>query len=205
MGVPHLSKDKQLRRLIAMEAARLMAEHGIKDYYTAKRKAAAQFNHRDTGNMPGNAEIEAALAEYQRLFRADTQPQHLKQLREAALHAMQLFSGFNARLVGSVLSGTAHAHSDINLHLFAATAEDVGLFLMQENIPYETTQRHVRLANESPPIAYPAYRFLAGDTAVELTVFPWDGTRQSPRSPVDGKPMQRATLPALVKLLDEMT
>lgn len=200
-----MSKDKQLRRLIAMEAARLMAEHGIKDYYTAKRKAATQFNSRNTSNMPGNEEIEAALAEYQRLFQADTQPQHVQQLRAAALHVMQLFSEFDAHLVGSVLSGTAHAHSDINLHLFAATAEDVGLVLLQENIPYETTQRYLRLAKEGSPLAYPGYRFIAGDTVIELTVFPQDGLRQTPRSPVDGKPMQRASRATVARLNGDVT
>jgi len=190
-----------MRQLIAMEAARLMAEHGIRDYYAAKRKAAEQLGAAETQNIPGNDEIEQALAEYQRLFQADKQPQRLRQLRETALHAMRFFGQFHARLVGPVLSGTAHDYSTISLHLFADAPQEIGLFLEQENIPFETHEHHLRLSGDAQAIGYPAYRFMAGETVLELTVFPVNGLRLAPRSPVDGRPMQRAALPAVEKLL----
>ncbi|MCE3286298.1 MAG: hypothetical protein K0R70_2554, partial [Steroidobacteraceae bacterium] len=43
------------------------------------------------------------------------------------------------------------------------------------------------------PVSYPAFRFVAGRQTVDAVVFPLDGIRQSPCSPVDGKPMRRAT------------
>jgi hypothetical protein len=190
-----------MRQRIAMEAARLMAEHGIKDYYTAKKKAAAQLGAPDTQNMPRNDEIELALSNYQRLFQAETQPQHLKQLREEAVQAMRFLQRFDPRLVGSVLSGTAHAHSEINLHVFTDAQEDLALFLMQEDIPFEASERYLRLDAGAEGVSCPVYRFMAGDTVVDLTVFPEKGIRQAPRSPLDGKPMQRVTLPVLAKLL----
>ena len=46
-----------------------MAEHGIGDFLAAKRKAAERLGVEDGAAMlPKNSEIEAALAEYQRLF-----------------------------------------------------------------------------------------------------------------------------------------
>ena len=39
------------------------------------------------------------------------------------------------------------------------------------------------------------------DTRVEATVFPIDGVRQAPISPVDGKPMRRVDRNALLALL----
>ncbi len=196
------TKDQQMRLRLAQEAARIIEEEGIRDFHSAKRKAAAHLGATDTRNMPSNTEIEQALIEYQRLFKADTQPNHLRELREAALHALRFFTRFHPRLVGSVLSGTANAHSDVNLHLFTDVPEDVALFLMQEGIPYDTGERRLRLSN-GDSANYPVYRFLAGDTRLDLTVFPIDGERQAPRSPVDGKPMRRAGLAAVEELLKD--
>jgi hypothetical protein len=196
------TKDQQMRLRLAQEAARIIEEEGIRDFHSAKRKAAAHLGATDTRNMPSNTEIEQALIEYQRLFKSATQPNHLRELRQAALHALRFFTRFHPRLVGSVLSGTANAHSDVNLHLFTDVPEDVAVFLMQEGIPYDTGERRLRLSN-GDSANYPVYRFLAGDTRLDLTVFPIDGERQAPRSPVDGKPMRRAGLAAVEELLKD--
>lgn len=182
-----------MRTRIAQEAARIMAEDGVQDFYAAKRKAAQQLGVPDTRNMPRNQEIETALQEYQRLFHADKQTSHVRALREAAVQAMRFLDVFRPRLVGSVLSGTAGRHADINLHLFADTPEEVSLFLMDQNIPFQPSQKRLRL-NRDTWEDFPAYEFLAGDYMVELVVFPLEGRREAPRSPVDGRPMQRARL-----------
>ena len=196
-------RDKRMRQHLALEAARLIAEHGIADYYAAKRKAAQQLGAPDTRNMPSNQEIEQALQEYQRLFKAASQPQWLKQLRAATRHFMGVFEAFQPRLVGSVLSGTAGEHSDVNLHLFTDSTEEVGFFLMQEGIPFETGERWLRPDNAAPPERFPTYRFMAEEVVMDLTVFPLVGIRQAPRSAVDGRPMQRASLAAVTKLSEE--
>jgi hypothetical protein len=196
------TKDQQMRLRLAQEAARIIEEEGIRDFHSAKRKAAAHLAATDTRNMPSNTEIEQALIEYQRLFKSTTQPNRLRELREAARHALRFFTRFHPRLVGSVLSGTANAHSDVNLHLFTDVPEDVAVFLMQEGIPYDTGERRLRLSS-GDSANYPVYRFLAGDTRLDLTVFPIDGERQAPRSPVDGKPMRRAGLAAVEELLKD--
>jgi hypothetical protein len=46
-------------------------------------------------------------------------------------------------------------------------------------------------------------RFEVDDQAVEATVFPTDGIRQAPVSPVDGKPMKRANTFEVQALLDD--
>jgi hypothetical protein len=191
-----------MRVRIAQEAARLMSEEGIQDFYAAKRKAAQHLGAPDTRNMPRNQEIEAALHEYQRLFMADQQADQLRALRETAMQAMQFLADFQPRLVGSVLSGTAGLHADVNLHLFADTPEEVSLFLMDNNIPFESSVRRLRVAREQWE-EYPAYQFMAGDYPVELVVFPASKWREAPRSPVDGKPMQRARIEELEVLLME--
>jgi hypothetical protein len=42
---------------------------------------------------------------------------------------------------------------------------------------------------------------MQGDAEIEATVFPVDGVRQAPISPVDGKPMKRASVRTVEDLL----
>ncbi len=196
------NKDKQMRQRIAMEAARILADSGLSDFHAAKRKAAVRLGAPDTRNLPRNTEIEQALVEYQRLFQGETQPSRLRQLRESAREAMRFFADFQPRLVGPVLSGSANGHSEVQLHLFAGAAEDVVFFLMDQNIPFKESEKRLRYSRDDSA-TFPVYRFVAGEVAIELTVLPLDGLRQAPRSPVDGRPMQRATLSVVEGLLAE--
>jgi hypothetical protein len=193
-------RNGNLRRALAQEAARIMAEHGIHDFLTAKRKAAQKFGVTDEGGLPRNIEIEEALAEYQRLFGGDSHEQTLQEQRRAALQAMRHLSRFEPRLVGPVLSGTATAHADIQLHLFADRSETVMLQLMDQGIAHEVTERRFRMGADRT-LAYPGLRFAVDNQPVEATVFPLDGIRQAPVSPVDGKPMKRANTSELASLL----
>ncbi len=189
-----------MRLRLAQEAAQILLQNGSRDYYSAKRKAALHLGAADTRNMPSNSEIESALQEYQRIFRADTQPLELRRLREAALQAMQFFRDFNPRLVGSVLRGTADEHSVVTLHVVAAAVEDIDLFLLQYKIPFDMAEKRVRFQADLIQIL-PVYRFMAEDVPIEMVIFPQDGPRQPPLSPLDNKPMQRADIQALEKLV----
>lgn len=193
-------RTENLRLALAQEAARVMAEHGIRDFLAAKRKAAERFGVIDSAVLPKNTEIEAALAQYQRLFAPESHAQSLRTQRHAALQAMRCLADFAPRLVGSVLSGTATAHCDVQLHLFADSAEAVLLKLMDRSIPHEVTERRVKMS-VARVLALPAVRFVIAEQPVEATVFPADGIRQAPVSPVDGKPMRRANLAEVEALI----
>ncbi|HEY8682306.1 MAG TPA: hypothetical protein VIM06_03985, partial [Rhodanobacter sp.] len=89
----HAHDRLQRNRLrIAQEAARLMSEHGIRDFHHAKLKAAERLGILDTQALPRNLEIEQALREHQRLFLASSQPELLRQRREAAVEAMRFLA-----------------------------------------------------------------------------------------------------------------
>ena len=193
-------RSENLRRALAQEAARIMAEHGIRDFLVAKRKAAERFGVVDNAVLPKNTEIEEALAEYQRLFGGETHLESLQEQRRVALIAMRRLRQFEPRLVGSVLSGTATEHSEVQLHLFADRPESVAIKLMDEGIPHEITERRVKM-NAERVLAVPGLRFELDDQPIEATVFPTDGIRQAPVSPVDGKPMRRANVIELEALL----
>lgn len=195
-------RAEHLRRAVAQEAARIMAEHGVDDYGLAKRKAAERLGATDIAVLPRNAEIEAALADHHRLFEAATHSSTLTDLRRTALHAMRLLRKFEPRLVGPVLSGTASAHSEINLHLFAEGSEAVVLHLMDNDVPHQVAERRLRYEPDRI-VLYPVVQFVAGDRPIDAVVFPVNGIRQSPSSAVDGKPMRRADAPEVDALVEQ--
>jgi hypothetical protein len=190
-----------LRRALAREAARIMSEHGIGDFLQAKRKAAERLGVHDVAVLPKNVEIEAALREHQRLFGGDSHDHSLREQRRTALGAMRLLREFQPRLVGPVLNGTATAHSEINLHLFADRSESVAIRLLEIGVRHEFHERRVKMDAERS-LTYPALRFEADGRIVDATVFPIDGIRQAPYSPVDGRPMRRADAREVGELLE---
>ena len=191
MTRPRSIRGDDLRRALAQEAARLMFEHGVDDYGFAKRKAAERLGATDVASLPKNAEIDVALAEYQRLFAADTHADTLAEQRRVALDAMEMLEQFEPRLVGPVLAGTATPHQEISLHVFSDSPEAVSLRLLDDRIQYRIAEHRVRM-NAERVLQLPVVQFSVYDIPVEATVFPKDGIRQSPLSPSDGKPMRRA-------------
>lgn len=187
------TRSDHLRSAVAQEAARLMAEHGIQDYLTAKRKAAERYGVFDGALLPKNTEIEAALMSHQRLFGGPQHAHSLQEQRRGAVEAMRLLEKFDPRLVGPVLSGSATEHADIQLHLFCDSAEIVCMHLLDNRYEYEVFERRVRMS-PSREVLVPTVRFDLGPGRVEAFVFPPDGIRQAPASPVDGRPMRRADL-----------
>ena len=194
--------DDRARRVLAQEAARIIVEQGIDDYRAAKLKAAERLGMSGRGALPGNTEIESAVAEHLQLFGREHHLDLLRTLREAALAAMDLLSGFTPRLVGPVLNGTANVNSPINLHVFADSAELVALRLQEHSVSYRPFERRLKSRRDRTE-TFAAFRFVQNEAAIEATVFPVDGVRQAPISPVDGKPMQRANASAISKLLSE--
>ena len=193
-------RTRERRHRLAHEAARLMAEGGMRDYHQAKLKAADRLGIHDDASLPRNREIEEALREYQRLFLGDGHNSALRVRREAALRALEFFDGFDARLVGPVLDGTSDAHSPVHLHVYADDADAIPRFLDEAGIPAEARNRHVRLdrAREGD---FPVWLFSAEDLTFDLLVLPEDALRQAPLSGIDEKPMRRASRAQLRELL----
>lgn len=194
----------QLRRRVALEAARLISEHGIRDYQLAKRKAARHVGVSEDGYLPRNREIEDALREHQRLFRAEEQAQALQARREAARSAMQFLDRFEPRLVGPVLDGTADTHSPVTLHVFDDSPERVAGFLHDHGIAFET-RAHTFRVDRQRSAEYPVLLFDADGVAIDVTVFPHDALRQAPLDRSGEHPQQRASLAVLDAMLAENT
>ncbi len=194
------TRTRERRQRLAHEAARLMAEGGIRDFHQAKLKAASRLGIHDDASLPRNREIEDALREYQRLFAGKAHTAGLRQRREAALRAMEFLSGFSPRLVGPVLEGTADATTPVHLHVHSDDPDAVTRWLEDHRVPAESRERRLRMDRERVADV-PVWVFSAEELGFDLTVLPHDALRQAPLSSVDEKPMKRVSIAQLRQLL----
>ena len=196
----HPADTDQIRQHIAEAAARIMAEEGVSDFHAAKRKAADRLGVPESKHLPGNDEVHNALQLYLQLFHSGQLSQNLQRLRQLAAEGMHFLAKFDPRLVGSVLSGAVTAATEIQLHITADSPEEVGFWLDEHHIPYEQSDRRLRFGGDRHE-TFPAYRFTADEIAVELCIFDRRNGRETPLSPVDGKPMKRANLKEVESLV----
>ena len=193
------SRRRATRQRIAYEAARLMATQGIEDSREATRRAARALGGVDGHDLPEHAEVIAQLRDYQRLFFAESQPQALRGKREAALEAMAFLAGFEPRLYGAVLDGSAGADASVRLQVFAEDPDAFARFLQDQGWPVQEASERVQLRRNEQR-SFTAWRFVAGGVPLEIVALPPALLRQAPLGP-DGRPMARASASALRALL----
>jgi len=196
--------DDLLRERITQEAARIMAEEGVQDYAAAKRKAAARLNQAENRHLPSNREIESALAEYLRLFHSRELTATLERLLHVAVNAMRMLAPFEPRLTGSLLNGVATPYTEVQLQVFPDDPEQISVHLHDHGIPFQEDMRRLRFGGDRQDTV-PVFRFMAGDTALEISVLPRTGLREAPLSPVDARPMKRANLKEVERLAHDAT
>jgi hypothetical protein len=116
---------------------------------------------------------------------------------------MELLAPFAPFLVGSVLSGSVTERSDIDLHLFAESLEEVEEHLQGEGVQFDCEVVTVRTGggfHEYPHV------YLEGDgIVIECTVYPRAERRSAPRSSITGRPMARADAQKLRRIIGELT
>ncbi|MHB8352952.1 MAG: hypothetical protein ACYDCF_00720 [Burkholderiales bacterium] len=191
-------KRNHHREHLAYLAARIMAEDGTQDYSSAKRKAARQAGAPSTQQLPDNREIDAALRSWQALYQRDTREPVLRELRQAALAAMKLLEPFNPWLTGSVLSGTAGLHSDINLQLFTDDGKALELFLLSQQWDYQVGDRRIRIGDRV--VEASVISFVMQEIAVNATLLPLDLQRITQKTG-DGRPVERASMAQVATLI----
>jgi len=187
--------------MLAQEAARIIVDQGVRDYRLAKLKAAERLGFNSRGSLPRNAEIERAVGEHLQLFGRESHADFLYIMRQVAISAMELLKSFAPRLVGPVLNGTADPNSAVNLHVFADSPELVAIALTDMDISYRPYERKLRSRRDNAE-TFAGFQFMHEDTSVEATVFPIDGIRQAPLSPINGKPIVRADAKTISALLE---
>lgn len=183
-----------------------MFEEEVSEYRDAKRKAARRFGPEKAlslgSHLPSNAEIHEELQRLIGIYEEEVLPERLIHLRLAALRQMELLDQFRPYLVGSVLSGAVTERSDIDLHLFAGSCEEVEEYLQQEGIPFEKEVVTIRHGGEF--VDY-SHIYLEDDGAVvECTVYPLEDIHRIPKSSITGKPMERANAKKLKRVIEDM-
>ncbi len=189
--------------MIAREAARLMYEEGVREYRDAKRKAARRFGPEKVlslgSHLPSNAEIHAELERLIGMYEEEIHPERLLNMRLMALGYMEMLAPFRPFLVGSVLSGAVTEGSDIDIHLFADSAEEVEEFLRERGIPFESETVSVRRGGEF--LEYPHIYLENAGVEIECSVYPPEDIHRIPKSSITGKHMERADEKKLRKII----
>ena len=203
MARKRTGESERARQVVAQEAARLIVDHGIRDYRIAKQKAAERLGVIGRGSLPGNTEIEAAVSDHLQIFGGESHDDLLRLMRTAALSAMELLNDFSPRLVGPVLAGTADENSSVNLHVFADSPEMLAMEIGDMGIQIRPYERRLK-TRRGQVETYAGFEFNHQNEMMQATVFPVDGIRQAPMSPIDGKPMRRADKDAVQELLEHV-
>jgi hypothetical protein len=188
-------RDAQDRARIADLAARLIVEHGITDWSLAKRKAVRQLLLPERTGLPGDEEIEAALAAHHALFGAEEHAGTLREQRKEALRWLRALADFDARLVGGVAAGWATAHSDIRIELVADDSKAVELALINGNVAYRVAP--------GPQNAAPELLIDTRAGGVRLIVRTRFAARQRPRRDRRSADEARLDAEAVAELLEK--
>lgn len=196
-----------LRALVAAEAARLMYEEEVKQYFTAKRMAARRLLGRTEGkrvrfrpaDLPSNGEIRDALLALAERTEGEDRTRRLREMRLLALQALRALAPLSPRLIGSVSTGHIRRGSDVDIQVFADHEELVERHLRQLGWAFETERVTIQKGGEIREYLH----FHVADTfPIEITVYPLRDLRIRPRSSTDGKPIVRFTAAALEKLIE---
>ncbi|MFD0914613.1 hypothetical protein [Methylophilus luteus] len=197
-----------LRQEIAQSAARLMFEEGISDYARAKRKAVKLLGIQQDAPLPTNAEIDSALREYHALYADEADAAHLLDLRQAALLTMQLLQKFNPHLTGPVLDGTAGPYADTDIHVFAESAKELEIYLLNQNIPYHGDEQHYRMSDRPGKQKHELVRKRVPVLLVEtrfgtqrISIFEADDIRSAPRKNGEKSGIHRMNLAQLSEMV----
>ncbi len=192
--------SERARLVVAQEAARIIVDQGVRDYRLAKQKAVERLGVNGRGALPGNSEVEAAIADHLQIFGGEEHADMLRMMRTTALSAMELLADFSPRLVGPVLAGTADENSAVNLHIFTDSPEMVAMQIGDMGLRFKPYERRLK-SRRGQVETYAGFEFRHQHESIQATVFPVDGIRQAPMSPIDGKPMKRADVDAVQSLV----
>ena len=197
-----VTKFEQVRRMVAAEAARIMATEAQSSFRIAKQKAAHRLGAGAETALPSNVEVERALRDYQAFYGGEKHLDHLIGLRCAALRAMRLLEPFHPRLVGPVLDGTADEYARVMLHVFNDPPDAVAVHLLDKGLDFSSEQRRIRWHDGGYRLV-PLLVVHSRDTEIELALFACVDLRQAPPSPIDGRPLKRAPMTEVECLLAE--
>ncbi len=190
-----MKKDAQ--KLVAQAAARFMVDGLESEYLGAKERAVLMLGLGSQTRLPSNRQIREYIGLLTREELGGSEvDRRLKEMRLIAEDIMMALADFDPFLIGSTLSGEIHSASDVDLHAYGDDSDQIKEHLLDwgfEGVEEEFVEnrkgRFVHL------------RWLERGYPVEITVYPLSWRELTPYSSVTGKPMKRANLAGLRRLL----
>jgi len=203
-----MKKLSTLRYELAQEAARLMYEEGVSQYFNAKRMAAKRLLGKGVGkrlnyrprDLPSNGEIQAALKRHIEFHEAERHFDRLFAMRIVAVETMEKLPDFRPRLIGSVSTGHVRDGSDIDLHVFTDDIEKLFVHLAALHWRFEHEEVAIYKGGK---VQYFTHVYLFNHFPIELSVYGEYDIRAMQRSSTDGKPIKRMKLKAVYQLLEQ--
>lgn len=200
--------NAQFRQLLVREAARLMYEENIKQYHTAKWRAAKNLLSRGgikmckvrTRDLPSNGEISLAVYQMAQMHEGGTLTRRLFSMRITALDIMENLASFSPRLIGSVSTGRIKKTSDIDFHIFTDSLEVLENRLEQLSWDFEKETVTIRSGGKFREFTH---LYVDHEFPMELSVYPANEIRARGRSSTDGKPIDRLSYERLLGLIEE--
>jgi hypothetical protein len=190
-----MKKDAQ--KLVAQAAAQFMVDGLESEYLGAKERAVLMLGLGSQTRLPSNRKIRECIALLTREELGGTEvDRRLKEMRLIAEEIMMALDEFDPFLIGSTLSGEIHTASDVDLHAYSDHSDllkehliEWGFEGVEEEFVENRKGRFVHL------------RWMESGYPVEVTVYPLSWRELTPFSSVTGKPMKRADLAGLRRLL----
>ena len=188
-----------LRRSLRYEAARIMADEGVRDFRIAKEKACSRLGVSTHRAIPTNLEIENALEEQLSIFRSDRDIER-KQYLETALSIMNLVSEYSPKLTGAAVTGVITSVRPVEVHVFPSTVEEVCELLYEADVPYDQIQKRKRFTGKRFD-NIPGFEWTVAEVDVELFCF-LPEMPYPPLSPITGKPIRSISQKKVKRLLE---
>ena len=194
------------QRRLALEAARLMIDRVETEYLHAKERAILLLGLPYNTPYPTNKQIKAYIG---KLTRQQMGPEamaaRVRKMRELAEEIMTVLEDFDPYLIGSTLSGQIRDSSDIDLHVYCHHHDEVKERLITfgydgveeeyvENV--KGTFVHLRWLEQPDEQADGKKPF-----PIEITIHNWSQRGEVFISSITGKPMKRADLAKVRRLL----
>ena len=135
--------------------------------------------------MPDNLQVEDEVRRYQALFFDPARAANLQQLRRTALEVMEQLAEFQPYLTGAVLNGTAGEHDAIHLQLFADSAKEVEIWLLNRNVDIDISETPHFKGGRHDPVE--TVSFLWHKEAVYAELYEEDDLRGALKPRADGR------------------
>ena len=193
-------RDDKLRRMIALDAAKMMYNRSESEYFTAKRKAARKMGvdfRYHPSDLPSNFEIREQILNIANLYEGEKRFENLKSMRFYAFSLMKKLASFHPKLIGSTLTGHIRKGSDIDIHIFSDSISPVTQVLENHGYQYHIERKRIVKYNEERVFTH---IHIHGRFEAELTVYASNLVHYRFKSSITGKAIENASLKQLEEL-----